>query len=75
MLSKRPNTEEDRQRLVNLALGLTQNTSLAPTPYERQLLDSFVRGHLTIDHVLACLEAQAYAEPEPNSPEAAAQPG
>jgi hypothetical protein len=73
MLSKRPTTEEDRQRLVNFALGLTQNTSLAPSPYERQLLDSFIRGYLTIDHVLACLEAQAYAEPEPNSQEAATQ--
>lgn len=65
MSSKRLTNEDDRQRLVNLALGLTENTTLAPTPYERQLLDLFVRGHLTIDHVLACLEAQDYKDAEP----------
>ena len=67
MSSKRLTTEDDRQRLVNFALGLTENTSQAPTPYERQLLDSFVRGHLTIDHVLACLEAQDYKGAEPQT--------
>jgi hypothetical protein len=71
MLSKRPTTEADRQRLVNSALSLTQDTTLAPTPYERQLLDLFVQGHLTIDHVLACLETQEYAAPQANSQEAA----
>jgi hypothetical protein len=64
MYSKRPATKEDRQRLVNFALGLTQDTSLAPTVYERQLLDLFVQGYLSIDHVLACLETQGYTAPE-----------
>jgi hypothetical protein len=75
MFSKRPTTKEDRQRLVNFALGLTQNTSLAPTPYERQLLDLFVQGHMTIDHVLACLETQAYAVLAPEAKEAATHEG
>jgi hypothetical protein len=75
MLSKRPDTEQDRQRLVNFALGLTQNTDLSPTPYERHLLNLFVQGHLTIDHVLACLETQAYAAPEAQSKEAATPEG
>ncbi|HEX8657920.1 MAG TPA: hypothetical protein VF690_10315 [Hymenobacter sp.] len=49
-------TEQARRRLVNNALKLTDNTSLAAGPYERLLLDRFVRGELTIDQVLTYLE-------------------
>ena len=51
-------TEQDRRRIVTAALDFTQPTALAATPYERQLLDQFVRGFLTIDEVLMHLEAK-----------------
>ncbi|GAB3244304.1 hypothetical protein GCM10027346_41860 [Hymenobacter seoulensis] len=54
-------TEHGRQRLVTVALRLAEGTRLMPQPYERMLLDQFVRGNLTLDQVTAYLEAQ---EPE-----------
>ena len=56
-------TEHNRQRAVTFALALTRNTSLAPQPYEQMLLDQFVRGEMTIDQVLTCLD-----NPESNLP-------
>lgn len=53
-------TEPGRQRLVTAALDLAQGTALAPKPYERMLLDQFVRGNLTLDDVLAHLDAQEH---------------
>jgi len=52
-------TEPGRQRLVTVALNITQGTALAPEAYERMLLDQFVRGVLTLDEVLARLDASA----------------
>ncbi len=55
-----PATEAGRRRVVDGALNLTRGTPLAPPPYERMLLDQFVRGNLTIDQVLAHLAAQQH---------------
>ena len=51
-------TEAVRQQAVRFALRLTEGTLLAPANYERMLLEQFVRGDLTIDQVLARLEAR-----------------
>ena len=51
-------TTAGRQRLVTTVLNLTRDTALAPTPSEVHLLEQFVRGNLTLDQVLACLEEQ-----------------
>jgi hypothetical protein len=51
----------ERQRLVTMALNLTAETRLAPSEQERHLLQEFTRGTLTIDEVLALLEAQENA--------------
>lgn len=40
-----------------MALNLTADTELAPGEQERHLLQEFMRGTLTIDAVLALLEA------------------
>jgi len=49
-------TEQSRQRLVEAVISFTQGTSIFPEPYERQLLDQFVRGRMTIDEVVYYLE-------------------
>lgn len=54
-------SEQGRQRLLKTALRITENTAIAPDAYERMLLDQFVVGQLTIDQVLAQLEAQRSA--------------
>jgi hypothetical protein len=51
----------NRQRLVTMALNLTADTGLAPGEQERQLLQEFTRSTLTIDEVLAFLEASENA--------------
>jgi hypothetical protein len=53
-------TEQGRQRLVLLAINLTENTALAPQEQERGLLAQFVRGDLTIDQVLAHLDGREH---------------
>jgi hypothetical protein len=53
-------TEQGRRRAVTVALTLTENTHLAPKHYERMLLEQFVRGELTIDQVVAKLEARGH---------------
>jgi hypothetical protein len=55
-------SERNRQRLVTMALNLTADTRLAPGEQERQLLTEFTQGSLTIDEVLALLEAQENAQ-------------
>ena len=57
--------EDFRRRLVQTALRLTEDTPLAAGAYERQLLEQFVLGQLTIEEVVALVEA---ATPEPSSP-------
>lgn len=54
-------TEQDRRRAVAFALRFACGTHLDPTPYERVLLDCFVRGELTLDELEADL-AQAAAD-------------
>jgi hypothetical protein len=54
-------SERGRQRLLTAALRITENTSIAPNDYERRLLDQFVEGQLTIDEVVAQLDAYQQA--------------
>jgi hypothetical protein len=49
-----------RQRLVAAAVALTADTPLAPKRYEWQLLACYQTGELTINEVLARLEASTY---------------
>ena len=49
-------TVEQRAGRVAWALKMTHNTRLAPDAAERQLLDQYVRGVLTLDEVMARLE-------------------
>ena len=49
-------TEDGRRRVLVAVLTLTENTCLAPSVYERELLDRFVWGELTLDQVEAHLE-------------------
>lgn len=51
-------SQQGRERVLRAALRITENTLIAPDDYERKLLDQFVVGQLTIDQVLAQLEAQ-----------------
>lgn len=49
-----------RQRLVAWAVTLTANTPLAPSPYERQLLDDYQQGWLTLDEMEELLALSVY---------------
>lgn len=49
---------ESRAKVVTAALALTQDTAIAPGPYELQLLEKYVLGTLTIEEVLALLEKE-----------------
>lgn len=49
-----------RRRAVAAAIALTVNTPLAPKRYERQLLDRYQVGELSIDQVLDLLETSVY---------------
>lgn len=49
-------TEDGRRHALAAVLTLTENTRLAPSVYERELLDRFVWGELTLDQVEARLE-------------------
>lgn len=49
-------SEQGRKRLVASILGFTENTSIAASVLERDLLDRFVLGELTIDEVVSQLE-------------------
>ena len=51
--------ENYRRQLVQTALRLTDETAMAAGPYERQLLEQFVLGQLTIEEVVALVEAAA----------------
>jgi len=50
-------TAQGRQHVLGAVLRLTKGTSLEPQAYEQQLLGRFVQGDLTIDQVVALLEA------------------
>ena len=49
-------SEQGRKRLVASILGFTENMSIAASVLERDLLDRFVLGELTIDEVVSQLE-------------------
>lgn len=49
-----------RQRRVAWAVALTANTPLAPQPYERQLLEDYEQGQLTLDEVEELLDASVF---------------
>lgn len=49
---------QDRRRLLAFAQTLTFGTRLTPTPAEQRVLDQFVRGELSYEQLLACLEAK-----------------
>jgi hypothetical protein len=53
-------TAELRRRAVAWVVALTANTALAPGRYERQLLDRYEQGELTIDQVLKALDTATY---------------
>lgn len=48
-------TEDGRRRALAAVLTLTEDTRLAPSAYERELLDRFVRGELTLEQLEAHL--------------------
>ena len=50
-------TESGRRSMVSVILKITKGTRIEPKAYERMLLDQFVRGELTDDHVLILLNA------------------
>jgi hypothetical protein len=51
-------SREERQRWVSLTLSITKGTSLAPDPYEWELLQEFIEGSLLLDEVLDLIEAR-----------------
>lgn len=53
-------SEDVRRRMVAMAVALTANTKLAPQRYERQLLDRYQRGELSIDRVISLLDNSVY---------------
>lgn len=48
--------EEERRGVVAAALSWTKTTAITPSPYEKQLLEQYIRGVLTIDRVIELLE-------------------
>ena len=57
-------TEEGRRRALDAMLILTENTRWAPLAYERELMERFVRGELTLDEVEARLAVHlSYSKP------------
>ena len=53
-------SDEERRRAVAWAVAVTANTPLAPKRYERQLLDRYQRGELTIEQVIHLLDTSVY---------------
>lgn len=50
---------EKRARIVKATIAFLETTTLAADAYERDLLNRFIEGELTISQVLTMLEAQA----------------
>jgi hypothetical protein len=61
--------ENYRRQLVQTALRLTEGTAMTASPYERQLLEQFVLGQLTIEEVVALVEAasEPASMPQPHA--------
>lgn len=53
-------SQAERSRIVARAVAVTANTALAPQRYERQLLDRYQRGELTINQVISLLDNSTY---------------
>jgi hypothetical protein len=51
--------EQSRQRLVSAIISYAANPGIFPEPYQRQLLDLFKRGRMSIDEVVYYLESKA----------------
>ena len=51
--------ERSRQRLVSAIISYAADPGIFPEPYQRQLLDMFTRGRMTIDEVVYYLESKA----------------
>lgn len=52
--------EIQRRRAVALAVALTANTQLAPERYERDLLERFEQGIITLDQMSDLLDARVH---------------
>ena len=50
------NNEQERREMVAAALSWTKTTAITPSLYEKQLLQQYIRGVLTIDQVIELLE-------------------
>ncbi|MGI4874549.1 MAG: BLUF domain-containing protein [Janthinobacterium lividum] len=53
-------TEEQRRRAIAWAIALTADTSLAPEQYERELLEQYAQGKLTLDEVSKILDTRCH---------------
>lgn len=53
-------TESQRRHAVAWAIAMTTGTKLAPTPYERELLEQYAQGTLTLDQVLMRLDQRVH---------------
>jgi hypothetical protein len=51
--------EQSRQRLISAVHSYSINPSIFPDPSQRQMLDMFTRGRLTIDELVYYLELKA----------------
>ena len=51
--------EESRRRVIAAALAWTQGTALEASAYEEMLLEEYACGRMSLDGVLAVLEALA----------------
>ncbi|WP_375434362.1 BLUF domain-containing protein [uncultured Hymenobacter sp.] len=52
--------EVQRRRAVEWAIALTTDTPLAPLHYERQLLELYAQGEVTLQHVLRQLDTRVH---------------
>jgi hypothetical protein len=50
--------EQSRQRLISAVNSYSVNPALFPDPSQRQMLDMFKRGRLTIDELVYYLESK-----------------
>jgi hypothetical protein len=53
-------SQEQRRRLVAMAVALTADTHLAPALYERQLLQRFKGGELSLDQLSDLMDQRVY---------------
>jgi hypothetical protein len=51
--------EKSHQRLVSAIISYASNPGLFPEVYQRQVLDLFKQGRMTIDEVVYYLESKA----------------